>query len=207
VNLGFGLALAVLVASALPAAGDNLFIEDQKPTEYLAKDRLIGINVHDGEGKIVGHVDDLIIDGDNKIAGALIAVGGIAGIGQKKIAVPFDYLSIEATDKGIQITLPIATKEALAAAPVYKRAQPARGWLQRAAEKGREIRDTGKDAYDKAKEKAAPTLEKAKEAAKNAYEQAGPALEKAKAAAQQVIDEAKHAAKPADAPPVDPPKN
>ena len=94
----------------------------------------------------------------------------------------------------------------MTAAPEYKRVKPPKGWLQRAVEKGQELRDTGKDAYDAAKEQAGPALEKAKQAAKDALEtakqQAGPALEKAKQEAQEAIDKAKQAAQPAE-----PPKN
>jgi len=199
-----GVALAAFVFGALPAAADDTFIAEQKPTEYLAKDRLIGANVHDKDGKIIGHVNDLIIDGDNKIIGAIISAGGVLGIGKKDVAVPLASLGIESTDDGISVVLPIATKEALTAAPEYKRVKPPKGWLQRAVEKGQELRDTGKDAYDAAKEQAGPALEKAKQAAKDALEsakqQAGPALEKAKQEAQEAIDKAKPAAQPAEAP-------
>jgi hypothetical protein len=198
------LALVALAAGAMPALADDTFLAEQKPTEYLAKDRLIGANVHNKDGKIIGHIDDLIVDGDNKIIGAVIAAGGVLGIGKKEVAVPFAALGIESKDEGINVVLPTATKEALTAAPEYKRVKPSKGWLQRAVEKGQELKDTGKDAYDAAKEQAGPALEKAKQAAKDAYEQAkeqaGPALEKAKQEAQEAIDKAKQAAQPADPP-------
>jgi hypothetical protein len=199
-----GVAFAAFFIGALPAAADDSFFAEQKPTEYLAKDRLIGANVHDKDGKIIGHINDLIIDGDNRIVGAVISAGGVLGIGKKEVAVPLASLGIESTDDGISVVLPIATKEALTAAPEYKRVKPPKGWLQRAVEKGQELRDTGKDAYDAAKVQAGPALEKAKQAAKDALEaakqQAGPALEKAKQEAQDAIDKAKQAAQPAEAP-------
>lgn len=193
------LAFLTLAAGALPALADDVFLTEQKPTEYLAKDRLIGVNVHNGDGKVIGDVEDLVVDGDNKIVGAIIGVGGLLGVGEKKVAVSLPSLNIEATDKGIVITLPAATKDALTAAPAYKRANPAKGWLQRAAEKGEEIRD-----------KSGPAYEKAKAAAKDAYElakeTAGPAIEKAKQEAQDAIAKAKEAAQPAQ-PPAEAPKN
>jgi PRC-barrel domain len=198
------LAFIAFAAGAMPALADDSFFAEQKPTEYLAKDRLIGSNVHNKDGKIIGHINDLIVDGDNKIIGAVISAGGVLGIGKKEVAVPFAALGIESKDDGINVVLPIATKEALTAAPEYKRAKPPKGWLQRAVEKGQELQDTGKDAYDAAKEQAGPALEKAKQAAKDAYEQAkeqaGPALEKAKQEAQEALDKAKQAAQPADPP-------
>ena len=198
------LAFVAFAAGAMPALADDTFFAEQKPTEYLAKDRLIGSNVHNKDGKIIGHINDLIVDGDNKIIGAVISAGGVFGIGKKEVAVPLSALGIESKDDGINVVLPIATKEALTAAPEYKRVKPPKGWLQRAVEKGQELQDTGKDAYDAAKEQAGPALEKAKQAAKDAYEQAkeqaGPALEKAKQEAQEAIDKAKQAAQPADPP-------
>lgn len=188
----FALAFLTLSAGALPALADDIFLTEQTPTEYLAKDRLIGVNVHNGDGKVIGNVEDLVVDGDNKIVGAIIGVGGLLGVGEKKVAVSLPSLSIESTDKGIVITMPAATKDALTAAPPYKRTNPPKGWLQRAAEKGEEIRDKSGPAYETAKAAA-------KEAYESAKEKAGPAIEKAKQEAQDAIDKAKQAAQPADA--------
>jgi sporulation protein YlmC with PRC-barrel domain len=205
-----GVALAFLVAGALPAAADDIFLGEQKPAEYLARDRLLGINVHDKDGKVIGDIEDLIVDNDNKIVGAIIGVGGLLGVGEKKVAVGLAALHVESTGGKVTITLPAATKEALTAAPEYKRINPPKDWLQRATEKGEEIRDKSKDAYESAKEQAGPAIEKAKSAAKDAYEtakeQAGPALDKAKKDAQDAIDKAKQSAEPSDAP-ADAPKN
>ncbi len=195
----FALAFLTLSAGTLPALADDVFLTEQKSTEYLAKDRLIGVNVHNGDGKVIGDIEDLIVDGDNKIIGAIVGVGGLLGVGEKKVAVSLPSLNIEAAEKGIVITLPTATKEALTAAPAYKRANPPKGWLQRAAEKGEEIRDKSGPAYEKAKEAA-------KEAYESAKEKAGPALEKAKQEAEDALAKAKEAAQPAQTP-AEAPKN
>ncbi len=133
------------------------------------------------------------------LQGGRPVVRGLLGVGEKKVAVSLPSLNIEAAEKGIVITLPTATKEALTAAPAYKRANPPKGWLQRAAEKGEEIRDKSGPAYEKAKEAA-------KEAYESAKEKAGPALEKAKQEAQDALAKAKEAAQPAQTP-AEAPKN
>jgi sporulation protein YlmC with PRC-barrel domain len=194
----FALAFLTLAVGTVPALADDIFFAEQKPTEYLVKDRLIGVNVHDSDGKVIGDVEDLVVDSDNKIVGAIIGVGGLLGVGEKKVAVSLTSLSIESTDKGIVVTMPAATKDALTAAPAFKRTSPPKGWLQRAAEKGEEIRDKSGPAYEKAKAAA-------KDAYESAKEKAGPALEKAKREAQDAIDKAKQAAQPAQ--PADAPKN
>ncbi len=191
------IALAAVIAGSIPALADDTFIAEQKPTEYLAKDRLIGAKVHDNAGKIIGDIEDMIINGDQQVVGVIMGVGGFLGMGEKKVAVTTSSLSLEATDGKLNVVMPSATKETLTAAPAYKRVNPPKGWMQRAVEKGQELKDkssvTAKDAYDKAKQEAGPALEKAKEAAKGA-------VETAKDAAKSAVEKAKEAAHPAEAP-------
>ena len=192
------IALAAVIASAMPAFADDTFIAEQKMTEYLAKDRLIGAKVHDKDGKIIGDVEDLIINSDGHVEGLIMGVGGFLGVGEKKVAVTRKALSFEVTDGKMNVVMPDANKDVLAAAPAYKRVNPPKGWVQRAVEKGQELKDksavTAKDAIDKAKENAGPAMEAAKQ-------KAGEAIEHAKEAAKGVVDKAKEAAKPADAKP------
>ena len=212
------IALAALLAGALPAfaetaaaPGDN-FIAEQKLTEYLAKDRLLGAKVTGPDGKIIGDIEDLILNSDGQVVGAIMGVGGFLGIGEKKVAVTTKSLGLEVTDGKMNVVMPSATKDALTAAPAYKRANPPKGWMQRAVEKGQELKDkssaTAKDGYDAAKEKAGPALDKAKQQASDALDkakkEAGEAMDKAKEAAKAAVDKAKEAAKPADSKPADP---
>ncbi len=207
-------ALTALIASSLPAFAEtaaspsDIFLTEQKLTEYLAKDRLLGAKVTGPEGKIIGDIEDLVINNDGQVVGAIMGVGGFLGIGEKKIAVTTKALSLEVTDGKMNVVMPSATKDALTAAPAYKRVNPPKGWLQRAVEKGQELKDkssvTAKDAVDAAKEKAGPAMEKAKqqagEALDKAKQQASEAMEKAKEAAKSAAEKAKDAAKPAEAP-------
>ena len=227
-----GVTLAAFLLAALPAFAEtasapaSTFIAEQKMTEYLANDRLIGAKVKGPDGKIIGDIEDLILNSDGQVVGAIMGVGGFLGIGEKKVAVLTKALSLEVTDGKMAVTMPAATKDALSAAPPYKRVNPPKGFLQRAVEKGQELKDkssvTAKDAVDAAKDKAGPAMEKAKEkageaydkakdaageamdkakeAAKAAADKAGEAAEKAKEAAKAAVDKAKDAAKPAEAP-------
>lgn len=167
---------AALIIATVPAHADDPFIAEQKPTEYLAKDRLIGAKVKDSNGKIIGDIEDLIVGGENQVVGVIMGVGGLLGLGEKKVAIVKSALSLEVTDGKMNVVMPSATKETLAAAPSYKRINPPKGWFQRAVEKGQELKDKGevtaKDAYEAAKEKSGPALEKAKDAAKGVIERA-----------------------------------
>ena len=214
---------AALMAASLPAFAESAgpadaFIPAQKMTEYLAKDRLIGANVKNKDGQIIGDIEDLIIDNDDRVAGVIMGVGGFLGIGEKKIAVKTSALDLEVTDGKMGVTMAAATKDALKAAPAYQRVMPQKGIFERIMSKGQEIKDkssaTAKDAVDAAKDKAGPAMENAKkqageamdkakqqagEAMDKAKQQAGEAMDKAKEAAKSAAEKAKEAAKPADA--------
>jgi hypothetical protein len=189
------IALAGLIAGALPAFADDTFIAEQKLTEYLAKDRLIGAKVKGPDGKIIGDIEDLIINNDGQVVGAIMGVGGFLGVGEKKVAVVLKSLGLEVVEGKLNVTMPAATKEVLTAAPAYKRVKPPKGWLQRAVEKGQELKDkssvTAEDAVEKAKENAGPALESAKQ-------KANEVIETAKEKAQGVVEKANEAAKPAE---------
>ena len=206
--------LAAFISGAIPAFAEDTatpadaFIATQKRTEYLAKDRLIGANVKNKDGQIIGDIEDLIIDNDDRVAGVIMGVGGFLGIGEKKVAVKTSALQFEVTDGKMNVTMAAAAKDALKAAPAYERAQPQKGIFERVMEKGQELKDkssvTAKDAVDAAKEKAGPAMEDAKkkagEAMDKAKQQAGEAMDKAKEAAKAAANKAKDMAKPADAP-------
>ena len=170
----------------------GVFIEQQPADAYLARDTVLFAKVRDSAGKIVGDVEDLVINDRNEVVGVVMGVGGFLGAGEKRIAVRLSALQVE--DKGGKITviLPGATKQVLAALPAFKRNKPAKTMLDRIKEKAQELTDktveSSKEAAEKAREQAGPALEKAKDAAEKAYEKTkeavGGAVEKAKEAAQ-----------------------
>jgi hypothetical protein len=149
------------------------FYKGQEATQYLAKDRLIGAQVHEKDGKIIGEIEDLIFNNRNELEGVIIGVGGFLGAGEKQVGVRYPALQFTKQDNKTIITLPVATKEVLAAVPAYKRAEPKKTLLQRAKEKAEEL-------TDKTKETAGPALEKAKEATKGALEKGKELIESAK---------------------------
>jgi hypothetical protein len=195
------LALGALVASVpafaqqkakAPAAPveipKGMFIEQQPADAYLARDTVLFAKVRDGAGKIIGDVEDLVINDRNEVIGVVMGVGGFLGAGEKRVVVRLSALNVE--DKGgkVTVSLPGATKQILAALPAFKRSKPPKTMLDRIKEKAQELTDksveTSKEAAEKAREQAGPAIEKAKDAAGKAYEQAKDALEKAKDAAQ-----------------------
>lgn len=177
----------------------NVFLKTQDEGQYLARDLLLGLQVKNADGQIVGDVEDLILNADNQVEGVVMGTGGFAGFGEKRVGVRLPALQIDNKDGRVTIILPQATKEALDALTPFARSKPRKSLLDRAIGKAKELTDKGavtaKDAYEKAKEDAGPALEKAKEAAKEAYddvkEKAAPALQQAKEAAKEAYDKAR----------------
>jgi sporulation protein YlmC with PRC-barrel domain len=196
------IALWSVAAAADPVAiPANIFLPTQGGGQYLARDLLLGGKVYNSEGKIIGDIEDLILNSNNQIEGVVMGTGGFAGFGEKHVAVVLSALQIKNENGKITISLPQATKEVLDALEPFQRTAPAKSLLDRAIEKAQELTDKGsvtaKDAYDKAKVEAGPALEKAKEQAKETYEEikkeAGPALEKAKEQAKDAYHKAREA--------------
>jgi hypothetical protein len=148
----------------------HTFVRGQAPGQYLVRDRLIGAKVQNKDGAIIGDIEDLIVAQNNQIVGVIMGTGGFLGVGEKRIGVQLGALQFTIKDGKQVIVLPSATKEVLGALEAYKRAEPRKGIVERATEKGKELvdktKETAKDAAAAAKEKAAPLIDKAKEAVK-----------------------------------------
>jgi len=197
-------ALWVLPAAADPAeAPADVFLATQGEDQFLARDLLLFAKVHNADGRIIGDIEDLILNGDNQVVGVVMGTGGFLGFGEKRVAVRLSALQIKNDDGKITVTLPQATKEVLDALAPFKRTKPPKSLVDRAIERAREFSDkssvTAKDAYERAKEEAGPALEKAKESAKETYEEvkekAAPAIEKAGEVAKGAYEGARNALK------------
>lgn len=81
----------------------------------FAASKLIGKKVVNSQGEDVGSIDDVIVGQDEKVSHAIIAVGGVLGIGKHLVAVPFDELKMQ----GDQVVYGTATKDQLAAMPQF----------------------------------------------------------------------------------------
>ena len=211
-------ALAAAFAVAAPAFAEDakipagVFTNAQSPDQYLAKDTLIGAKVHGADGKIIGDIDDLIINDYNLVTGVVMGTGGFLGVAEKKVGVNVQALKFVEKDGKTEISLPEATPEVLAATEAYKRTQPKKSLLERAKEKAQELTDKTtasakptldsavektKDAYEKAKDAAKPMLDTATEKTKEAYEKAKeaakPAMDATKEAVGKAVEKAQKA--------------
>ncbi len=193
---------AIAALASLPTlAQDGPFVAAQGANQYLARDHLIGAKVTGKDGKIIGDVEDLIVDENNQVVGVVMGTGGYFGFAEKKIGVTLSALKFEEKDGRMTVALPDVDQAALEVAPAYARSKPPKSLFERAQEKVEELSDktsaSTKDAYEKAKPAIEDATAKAKDAYEKAKEAAAPALEKAKEAAGEAYDAAKEAAKKA----------
>lgn len=146
----------------------GVFRRGQPVNQYSAKERLLGAMVVDKAGEKIGDIEDLILlAGSNTIDTVIVGVGGVLGVGEKKIGVAYDALTIATKDGKRTITLD-TSKEVLAAVQPYKYAEPPKTALQKATE-------AGQAAAKKAGEVTKSAVEKAKEAVKGKTEAPKPA--------------------------------
>lgn len=166
-------AVASAAQAAETAIPEGVFLERQNESQQLAKDFLLGAKVHDANGKIVGDVEDLILDEFNRVQGVIMGVGGVLGLGEKRIGVRLPALQIQEKDGQQIVVLEEATKDVLKALKPFERARPPKSFFERAMDKAKELAtktsETTSDAYKRAKEKVGPAYEQAKEKASEAY--------------------------------------
>lgn len=217
--IALGLVAATPAFAQQAASSQSLFIDAQNEAEYLAKDLLIGAKVQDDSGKIIGDIEDIVLNDWNRVEGVVMGTGGFLGVAEKKVGVKFSALKFVEKDGKTVVTIPGVTAELLKGVEPFKRAKPKKTLLERAMEKAKELTDkstgTAKDAYETAKDKAGPTYEAAKEKAKEAYdaakektkeaydaakEKSKEAYDAAKETAKGAVDKAKEAAQPNAAP-------
>ena len=164
------LAAAAAVAATIPSFAQTtpapaakqivippgVYRKGQPVNQYSAKERLLGAKVVNKAGEPVGEIEDLMmLGGTNAIDTAIIGVGGVLGVGEKKIGVAFSKLEIATKDGKRTITLD-TTKEILGVVQPYKYAEPPKTMVQKATEAtqaaAKKAGEVTKGAVDKAKE-------------------------------------------------------
>lgn len=87
------------------------------PPAFLKGSDVVGLDLHNRNDEDLGEVEDLMIDvNSGRCAYAVIAYGGVAGIGEKLFAVPWQALSYDAQDTKFVIDI---NKDKLKNAPGF----------------------------------------------------------------------------------------
>ena len=85
-------------------------------------------SVYDNHDNKIGDVNDILLGKAGKIEAVIIGVGGLLGIGEKSVAVPFSSLKV-AEKNGSRYLVIETTKEALESAPGYVFDSGKRVWV------------------------------------------------------------------------------
>lgn len=66
----------------------------QKPEGAVDSSKLIGARIKNAEGKDLGEIDGLVVSTDGKVTHVIVGRGGIAGIGETKVVVPWSDMQM-----------------------------------------------------------------------------------------------------------------
>jgi len=89
----------------------------RKPHSLIASDRVEGTAVRRSDGKKIGTIERLMIDKlSGNVAYAILSFGGILGMGQKHLPVPWSRMQYNPALEAYEINL---SDEELAKAPSY----------------------------------------------------------------------------------------
>lgn len=71
------------------------------------------------DGETVGDVQDTLLTHDGRIAALVVGVGGLLGVGEKLVGVPYEHLTVRPIEDGIEFVTDL-TRAQLDEAPVFK---------------------------------------------------------------------------------------
>jgi len=102
---------------AAHAAQDSQFVTTV-PADVLPISVYYNEDVYDAQNNKIGDVNDILLDKDGRVAAVIVGVGGLLGVGEKDVAVPFNSLKVTEKDNDRYLVMN-TTKESLEKAPGY----------------------------------------------------------------------------------------
>ena len=161
---------ALALAFSLGLAGTGLAADEWRPMKdrtaftldagHLDSKTLVGMKVHTPDGKHVGEIDQLIFNTrDGKVSHAVVGLGGLAGIGERHVVVPWSQVKINRNpnDPGDRKDM-VATIE--------------RSVLDNAARYERVTRDATRDRTPAASPATAPNADRDRDGVRNKSDRA-----------------------------------
>lgn len=94
------------------------FVTKQPSGEWLAH-VFFGAAVHSASGDVLGDVNDLVFTPAGQISTVVLGVGGVLGMGEKNVAVPFSTLSFKTGADGARVIVVALSKDQLKSAPAF----------------------------------------------------------------------------------------
>jgi len=95
-----GFAAILFAAPLIASAADTKPpVWKNEPGLHETKD-IIGTRIKNTAGKDLGEIDQLLIDRNGKVTHVVIGLGGVAGVGEKKVVVPWSELKFAPVTEG-----------------------------------------------------------------------------------------------------------
>lgn len=85
----------------------------------MASSAIVGAAVKNPQGETVGTIDEVYIDANGNLRSAIIAVGGLLGVGAHHVEVPWKDLKLSRDQDKLLVQM-AATKDSLKAMPEFK---------------------------------------------------------------------------------------
>ena len=115
-------ALAAALVASVPHAAQNAAAQDfakEVGERQLMPARLGASMVHDAAGEEVGDVEGMIVNESGTVDALVIGFGGVLGLAEKLVAVPWSKVAVARPDKGtVRFDLAL-TRAELDAAPEF----------------------------------------------------------------------------------------
>lgn len=102
-----------------PAGEANRFMTREAANQWLVRDRW-NKSVYNAQGKSIGDLNDVLVGPDGKIQALVIGVGGFLGLGEKNVAIDYNYIEKNGHITPDRITLNM-TEQDLRSAPTFAR--------------------------------------------------------------------------------------
>jgi sporulation protein YlmC with PRC-barrel domain len=88
----------------------------------IAADSIVGAKIRDVNGEEIGQVKQLMLAPEGRIQYAVLALGGVLGVGGEEVAVPWQSLQVKRDKTAVIVT---ADRQVLTQAPKYDAASDA----------------------------------------------------------------------------------
>lgn len=97
-------------------APEETFVSAQEEGLLLTTE-LMNVTVIDAQGESIGGIDDIIVDPDGGIFGAVVSVGGFLGLGAKQVALSWNEFQYSPEEQTARLNV---TREELEQAPDFQ---------------------------------------------------------------------------------------
>ena len=113
-------------AADRPAARTDAGPAFTMPAGAYESDKIVGTKVKDAQGKDIGEIDALLIDSqEGKVTHVIIGKGGLLGVGEQKVVVPWSEVKMTTDKDGDRVAVTVDQAK-LESAPRYQGRQAVR---------------------------------------------------------------------------------